>query len=80
MAQDLSSKLGELLDQYDANRRAVEDRKQQVKLDEDSFQSGFAELRTRVVRPVFEASGAILKALGFALDDAEVVPARRAAK
>lgn len=64
MAQDLSSKLGELLDQYDANRRAVEDRKRQVKLDEDSFQSGFAELRSRVVRPVFEASGAILKARG----------------
>lgn len=64
MAQDLSSKLGELLDQYDANRRAVEERKRQVKLDEDGFQSGFAELRARVVRPVFETSGAILKARG----------------
>lgn len=64
MAQDLSIKLGELLDQYDTNCRAVEERKRQVKMDEDGFQSGFADLRSRVIRPVFEASGAILKARG----------------
>lgn len=64
MAHDLSLELGKLLDQYDENRRAVEERMRQVKTDEDAFQKGFANLRTSVVRPVFEAIGIILKARG----------------
>lgn len=64
MAHDLSLELGRLLDQYDENRRAVEERKRQVKADEDAFHQGFANLRTSVVRPVFEAIGAMLKARG----------------
>jgi len=64
MAQDLSVELGKLLDRYDENRRAVEERTRQVRTDEDAFRKGFADLRTRVVRPVFEATGAILKARG----------------
>jgi len=64
MAANLSAELGKLLDQYDANLLAVEERKRQVKIDEDSFQNGFAELRTQIVRPIFESGGAILKARG----------------
>jgi hypothetical protein len=71
MPQDLSLELGKLLDQYDANRRAVEERKRQVRIDEDAFQAGFADLRTRVIRPVFEATGAILKARGHDFSIAE---------
>lgn len=64
MAHDVSLELGKLLDQYDDNRRAVEERKRQVKTDEETFQKGFANLRTSVVRPAFEAIGVILKARG----------------
>jgi len=53
-----------LLDRYDEKRRVVEERRQQVKTDEDNFIKGFADLRTKVVRPVFEAIGAILKERG----------------
>lgn len=64
MAHDLSVELAKLLDQYDENCRALEQRKQRVKTDEDAFQHGFVDLRNRVVRPVFEATGVILKARG----------------
>lgn len=64
LAHDLSLELGKLLDRYEENRRAVEERLRQVKADEETFQKGFATLRSRVVRPVFEAVGAILKARG----------------
>ncbi len=53
-----------MLDRYDEKRRVVEERRQQVKTDEDNFIKGFADLRTKVVRPVFEAIGAILKERG----------------
>jgi hypothetical protein len=61
---DLNLELGKLLDRYDEKRRVVEERRQQVKTDEDKFIKGFADLRTKVVRPVFEAIGAILKERG----------------
>jgi hypothetical protein len=61
---DLNLELGKLLDRYDEKRRVVEERRQQVKTDEDNFIKGFADLRTKVVRPVFEAIGAILKERG----------------
>jgi len=64
MARDLNVELGRLLDQYDEKRRAVEERRQQVKTDEDNFLKGFADLKTKVVKPVFEAIGAILKERG----------------
>lgn len=74
MAHDLNLELGKLLDQYDENLRAVEERKQQVKKDEDGFQEGFADLRTRVIRPVFEATGVILKSRGhdFSISENEL--------
>jgi hypothetical protein len=64
VAADLSLELGKLLDQYDEKRRAVEERRRQAKTDEESFQKRFADLRTNVVRPVFEELGGILKARG----------------
>lgn len=74
MAHDLSLELGKLLDQYDANHRAVEERKRQVKRDEDAFQDGFATLSASVIRPVFEATGVILKARGhdFSISENEI--------
>ena len=71
MAYDMSIEVGKLLDQYDDNLRAVEERKRQVKADEDGFQRGFAELRARVIRPAFEATGAILKARGHDFEISE---------
>jgi hypothetical protein len=64
VTDDLTLELGKLLDQYDDKRRTVEERRQQVKSDEDAYQKAFADLRLEVIRPVFEAVGAILKARG----------------
>ncbi len=64
MVSDLNLELGKLLDQYDEKRRAVEERRRQVKTDEANFLKGFADLRTSVVKPVFEAIGVILKERG----------------
>ena len=64
MAADLSLELGKLLDQYDEKRRAVEERRRQAKVDDETFQERFADLRTNVVRPVFEEMGIILKGRG----------------
>ena len=64
MVSDLNLELGKLLDQYDEKRRTVEERRRQVKTDEANFLNGFADLRTNVVRPVFEAIGVILKERG----------------
>jgi hypothetical protein len=66
VASDLNLELGKLLDQYDEKRRVVEERRQRVKTDEDNFLKGFADLKTNVVRPVFEAIGVILKERGHA--------------
>ncbi len=73
MVSDLNLELGKLLDQYDEKRRAVEERRQQVKTDDDNFLRGFADLRTKVVRPVFEAIGLILKKRGhdFSISEGE---------
>lgn len=64
MAADLSLELRKLLDQYDQKRRAVEERKRQAKTDDETFQKRFADLRTSIVRPVFEEMGMILKERG----------------
>ena len=63
--------LGKLLDQYDEDLRAVAERRRRVKTDEDAFRKGFVALRASVVRPVFEAAGAILKARGHEFSIAE---------
>jgi len=64
MAHDMNVELGRLLDRYDEIRQAVEQRKRQLKTDEDAFQDGFAKLRSDVIGPAFEATGAILRARG----------------
>jgi hypothetical protein len=63
-ARDLEAELHKLLDQYEDNRRTVEQRRRQVKSDDDTYQQAFADLRSGVIRPVFEAAGAILAARG----------------
>jgi hypothetical protein len=62
VAVDFDAELGKLLDQYDEKRNAVAARMRQVKADEVAFLDDFAHLRRAVVRPVFEAVGAVLKA------------------
>jgi len=64
VAVDFDAELGKLLDQYDEKRSAVAARMRQVKADEIAFLDEFANLRRTVVRPVFEAVGAALKARG----------------
>lgn len=73
MVNDLNLELGKLLDEYDEKRRAVEARRLQVRTDEDTFKKEFARLRVNVIRPVFEAAGAILKARGhdFSISEGE---------
>jgi len=75
VAADLSLELGKLLDQYEDQRRAVEERRRQAIADDESFQKRFADLRTRVVRPVFEEMGGILRARGhdFSISEDEYV-------
>ena len=71
MAVDFDAEIGKLLDQYDEKRSAVAARMRQVKADEVAFLDEFANLRRSVVRPVFEAVGAILKARGHAFEISE---------
>jgi hypothetical protein len=71
VTHDMDVELGKLLDQYDENLRAVDERRRRIKTDEDAFRNGFADLRASVVRPAFEAAGAILKARGHDFSIAE---------
>lgn len=64
MTHDLRAGLGTLLDQYDETRRVAQARKDQVSADHSLFLQQFAELRRDVLRPVFEAAGAILRERG----------------
>lgn len=64
MSANLLRGLGTLLDRYDETRRAAQMHKDQVAADGLLFLEQFAELRRAVVRPVFEATGALLKERG----------------
>ena len=64
MSATLLQGLGTLLDRYDETRRAAQTRKDQAVADGLRFLEEFAELRRAVVRPVFEATGALLKERG----------------
>src|SRR5689334_10364221 len=64
MADYLRDELNKVLDEYDARRRAAEAHERKVKSDDERFLQRFAELRKTVVRPVFEAAGAVLEARG----------------
>lgn len=64
MADHMNEALGRMLDQYDERRRGDLARVQQARDEDAAFLARFAELRRAVVRPVFEAAGAILAARG----------------
>ncbi len=71
MKDHLRSGLEKVLDQFDEARRAMDERNVQAVRDEAQFLAQFAELRRKVVRPVFEAAGAILAARGHAFTISE---------
>ena len=75
MSERLQRELAVMLDAFDVARRADEQRKARLKSEGLAFLAGFAELRAKVVRPVFEAAGEMLKAHGhdFAIEEHEFV-------
>jgi len=64
MADHMQEALTKLLDVYDARRRGDLEREQRTKEEEARFLTDFAELRRAVIRPVFEAAGAMLEERG----------------
>ncbi len=64
MADYLRETLGKLLDDYDARRRTDLEREQKTRDEEARFLQDFAQLRREVIRPVFEAAGAMLEERG----------------
>lgn len=64
MADQMRETLGRMLDQYDERRRGDQARMQESRDGDALFLARFAELRRDVVRPVFEAAGALLAARG----------------
>jgi hypothetical protein len=66
MSERLRLQLGALLDRYDAARRAASSHLEKVRADDAMFLVQFDELRRDVVRPIFEAAGAVLQARGHA--------------
>jgi hypothetical protein len=73
MADHMREELGRMLDEYEERRRAVLDQQQKVRDSDALFLSQFDELRRTVVRPVFEAAGAMLAERGheFAISEEE---------
>jgi hypothetical protein len=64
MTDELQTRLGALLDEYDETRRTAQRRKDQASADDRRFIEEFAELRRGLVRPLFEAVGAVLTQRG----------------
>jgi hypothetical protein len=64
MAERMKEALSKLLDAYDARKRIDVEREQKTKDEEARFLADFAELRRGVIRPVFEAAGALLEERG----------------
>jgi hypothetical protein len=71
MSAQLRAGLGALLDQYDDTRREAQARRDQTAADGAMYLEQFAELRRAVVRPVFEAVGAMLAERGHKFSIAE---------
>lgn len=71
MADHLKQALGKLLDDFDARRRVELERETRAKDDEARFLDDFARLRSAVIRPVFEAAGAMLEERGHRYSIAE---------
>ena len=66
MTDGLEKELAALLDQYDEARRTTQLRKDTARADELRFLEDFAEVRAKVLRPLFESVGAILAQRGHA--------------
>lgn len=66
MTGALETQLGALLDRYDEVRLAAQTRTDQARADERRFLEAFAALRANVLRPLFEAAGAMLARRGHA--------------
>lgn len=77
MSVNLRAGLRALLDQFDDTRRAAQAQKDQAAADGALFLAQFAELRRKVVRPVFEEAGAMLAERGhqFSIHEEEFVSA-----
>ena len=60
-----------MLDELEERRSAAAARDRKVKADDERFLTDFAGLRRDVVRPVFEAAGAVLVQRGHGFDIAE---------
>ena len=75
MADHMREALTKLLDVYDARRRGDMEREQKAKEDEVRFLKDFSEMRREVIRPVFEAAGAMLEERGhrFSIVEQEFV-------
>lgn len=71
MVDHMHEALSKLLDVYDARRRSDLEREQKAKDEEVRFLKDFAELRRTVIRPVFEAAGALLEERGHRYSIAE---------
>jgi hypothetical protein len=71
VADHLREALGRMLDEYDARRASELARERKLKDDDAQFLARFAELRRDVVRPVFEAAGAMLAERGHAFTISE---------
>src|SRR6266480_1257588 len=71
MTEALRRELSKMLYRYDEARRHAQDRLQQAKADDALFLQRFADLRRGVVRPVFEAVGAILQERGHGFSISE---------
>ncbi|HZM35866.1 MAG TPA: hypothetical protein VFC18_15400 [Burkholderiales bacterium] len=76
MADRMQQELSRLLDGYDAKRSADQAREQKAKDDEADFLYAFIELRRDVVRPIFEAAGALLESRGhrYSIGEQEFSP------
>ena len=76
MTAELEKRLDALLDQYDAACRTAQGRKEQALADEQRFVEGFARVRRDILRPLFEATGAILVERGheFRIREQEFAP------
>jgi len=64
MAEPMQDALTKLLDVYDARKRGDAEREERNRDEAAAFLARFSELRRDVVRPVFEAAGALLEARG----------------
>jgi hypothetical protein len=64
MADHMREALAKMLDEYDARRRGDIEREQKTKDDAALFLQRFAELRSTLIRPVFEIAGEMLEARG----------------